>query len=192
MPARPFQEAVELLRASYQEKEVLKEGSERITVTLMIPRVRRVVVLRQDTPNTSVALVPPEANDEIHRGSGEVIDLPIYENDVLHALGATGGLPGTDAAREIYVIRREAAQNAAFMNAQMLQTLTSGQAGVDANPNIIRIPLAVEAVRSRRASGRQHDLARRRCRLCPAPQRVLCYRWSAAGGPDRVAPRPRH
>ncbi|KAA5539348.1 sugar ABC transporter substrate-binding protein [Roseiconus nitratireducens] len=132
-------EAVDVIRKAYGEKQVLKAGSERISVDLIVPRVRRVVVLRQDTPDPRVALVPPQANAEIHRGSGEVIDLPIYENDVLHALAATGGLPGTDAARELYVIRREAAENTAFMNAEMLQTLaTSGS-----NPNIIRIPLAV-------------------------------------------------
>lgn len=137
-------EAKDVIREACFAKQVLTEGSERINLSLVIPRVRRVVVLREDTPNTSVALVPPEANDEIHRGSGQVIDLPIYENDVLHALAATGGLPGTDAAREIYVIRREAAQNNAFMNATTLQTLTSGMAGVSANPNIVRIPLAVQ------------------------------------------------
>ncbi|MEO1525181.1 MAG: polysaccharide biosynthesis/export family protein [Planctomycetota bacterium] len=136
-------EAIEEVRKAFRAKDILKEGNERISIQLQIPRVRRVIVLREDTPNTSVALVPPEANPEIHRGSGEVIDLPIYENDVLHALASTGGLPGTDAARELYVIRREAAQNTAFMNAQLLQTLTSGDLGVDVNPNVIRIPLAV-------------------------------------------------
>ncbi|MEO1617650.1 MAG: polysaccharide biosynthesis/export family protein, partial [Planctomycetota bacterium] len=137
-------EGIEVIRKAYRDKEVLKEGNEQINLSLVIPRVRRIVVLREDTPNTSVALVPPEANNEIHRGSGQVIDLPIYENDVLHALAATGGLPGTDAAREIYVVRREAAQNNAFMNANLLQTLSSGAAGVAVNPNIIRIPLAVQ------------------------------------------------
>ncbi|MEM0926975.1 MAG: polysaccharide biosynthesis/export family protein, partial [Planctomycetota bacterium] len=137
-------EAIEAIREAYRAKEVLKEGSERINLSLVIPRVRRVVVLREDTPNASVALVPPEANDEIHRGSGQVIDLPIYENDVLHALAATGGLPGTDAAREVFVIRREAAQNNAFMNAEILQTLTADSAGTLPNPNIVRIPLAIQ------------------------------------------------
>ncbi|MEL6108402.1 MAG: polysaccharide biosynthesis/export family protein [Planctomycetota bacterium] len=136
-------EAIESVRNAFRAKDILKEGNERISIQLQIPRVRRVIVLREDTPNTSVALVPPEANPEIHRGSGEVLDLPIYENDVLHALASTGGLPGTDAARELFVIRREAAQNTAFMNATMLQKLTSGELGIEVNPNVIRIPLAV-------------------------------------------------
>lgn len=144
LAGKTIPETTELIRQAYRAKDILKEGNERINVGLQIPRVRRVVVLREDTPNEAVALVPPQANDEVHRGSGQVIDLPIYENDVLHALAATGGLPGTDAARELYVIRREAAQNTAFMNAQTLQTLTTGAAGVSVNPNIIRIPLAVQ------------------------------------------------
>lgn len=137
-------EAVAVVRQAYRNAKVLKEGAERINVGLIIPRVRRVVVLREDTPSTQVSLVAPTTNDEIHRGSGEVIDLPIYENDVLHALAATGGLPGTDATRELYVIRREAAENNSFMNAKLLQKLTSGAAGVEVNPNIVRIPLAVQ------------------------------------------------
>ena len=30
-------------------------------------------------------------------GTGQIIDLPAYQNDVLTALARTGGLPGTDA-----------------------------------------------------------------------------------------------
>ncbi|MCA9139341.1 MAG: polysaccharide biosynthesis/export family protein [Planctomycetales bacterium] len=144
LAGKTIPEAIEVIRQAYRAKDILKEGNERINVGLQIPRVRRVVVLREDTPNETIALVPPQVNDEVHRGSGQVIDLPIYENDVLHALAATGGLPGTDAARELYVIRREAAQNTAFMNERMLQTLTTGPEGMSVNPNIIRIPLVVQ------------------------------------------------
>ena len=133
--------AIESIREAYRKERVLKEGLERITVTLIMPRVRRVVVLREDTPSPNVALVPPVVNAEIHRGSGEVIDLPVYENDVLHALAATGGLPGTDAARELFVIRREAAINPAMMNAQALEKMTQQQAQGE-HPHVIRIPLA--------------------------------------------------
>jgi hypothetical protein len=39
------------------------------------------------------------------RGTGKVVDLPAYENDVLHALNETGGMPGTDAKNEILIYR---------------------------------------------------------------------------------------
>lgn len=133
-------EAVEKIKQAYLDENVLQEGKERITVDLLIPRVRRIVVLRQDTPNTAVALTPPGVVDQVHRGSGEVIDLPIYENDVLHALGATGGLPGTDASRELYVIRNGAGINTQFLDEESLQGLVGGEHG-PINPGVIRIPL---------------------------------------------------
>lgn len=133
-------EAVEKIKQAYLDENVLQEGKERITVDLLIPRVRRIVVLRQDTPNAAVALTPPGVVDQVHRGSGEVIDLPIYENDVLHALGATGGLPGTDASRELYVIRNGAGINTQFLDEEALQGLVGGEHG-PINPGVIRIPL---------------------------------------------------
>jgi protein involved in polysaccharide export with SLBB domain len=39
------------------------------------------------------------------RGTGKTIDLPAYENDVLRALNASGGLPGVDAKNEVTIIR---------------------------------------------------------------------------------------
>ena len=41
------------------------------------------------------------------RGSGRVVNLPAYSNDVLHALAETGGLPGLDAENTIYIIRHQ-------------------------------------------------------------------------------------
>ncbi|WP_404310511.1 polysaccharide biosynthesis/export family protein [Neorhodopirellula lusitana] len=135
-------QAIDRIKKVYFDKDVLQEGKERVTVDLLIPRVRRVVVLREDTPNTSVALVSPGAVDEIHRGSGQVIDLPIYENDVLHALAHTGGLPGTDAARELYVIRSGVGLNTQFLSGGALESIVSGGDGGQCNPGVIRIPLA--------------------------------------------------
>lgn len=98
-------ELIEKLKADYREKKIVEKGRERILVTLLIPRVTRVAIIREDTPTPNVQLVNPGVVDHIHRGSGEVIDLPAYENDVLHALAATGGMPGTDAASEVWVFR---------------------------------------------------------------------------------------
>jgi hypothetical protein len=39
------------------------------------------------------------------RGQAEVVDLPAYENDVLHALAATGGLPGLDCINQVWILR---------------------------------------------------------------------------------------
>ena len=127
----------------YRDEDILQEGRERITLSLMVPRLSRVIVLREDTPDPSVSLNSPQSVDQIHRGSGEVIDLPVYENDVLHAMSFTGGLPGTDAAREVYVIRKQAGISNQFLSAGNLQSIVSGGQGDGCNnPNVVRIPLA--------------------------------------------------
>lgn len=134
-------EAVEKIRALYVEAGVVQKGRERITVGLITPRVKRVIVLREDTPSAPVAITNPSLNKEIHRGSGEVIDLPIYENDVLHALASTGGLPGTDAKRELWVIRNNGLADYRYVNADQLNLMVQQGALVSENQNVIRIPL---------------------------------------------------
>jgi protein involved in polysaccharide export with SLBB domain len=134
-------EAVEKIRAQYVEDKVVQKGRERITVGLLTPRVHRVVVLREDTPATNVAIVNPAAIKEIHRGSAQVIDLPVYENDILHALSVTGGLPGTDAKRELWVIRNSGAPDRSYINFEQVNTLVQGVIPGTNSPEVIRIPL---------------------------------------------------
>ena len=83
-------EATEAVKRGYREKEVTKKETERVQVSLISARVHRVVVMREDTPSTPVSLVTPGQVDHIHRGSADVVDLPVYENDVLHALASMG------------------------------------------------------------------------------------------------------
>ncbi|WP_168565314.1 polysaccharide biosynthesis/export family protein [Crateriforma spongiae] len=131
-------QATDKIRKTYREADMIAAGRERVSVGLITPRVKRVVVLREDTPATPVALASPQAVDEVHRGSGEVIDLPVYESDVLHALAATGGLPGTDAERELYVIRRSPTIDYRFMNIEQLQTMVDT---LGPESGVVRIPL---------------------------------------------------
>jgi hypothetical protein len=98
-------EVSEKIREVYRGQEIIQANRERVSVSLVTPRVKRIVVLRQDTPNPSAALTPPGVVEQIHRGSASIVDLPAYENDVLHALAYTGGLPGTDAVEEAWVMK---------------------------------------------------------------------------------------
>ena len=41
-----------------------------------------------------------------------MVELPTYENDLLHALTATGGLPGVDAQNEVWIFRNGSSENA--------------------------------------------------------------------------------
>jgi hypothetical protein len=76
------------------------------------------------------------------------VDLPAYENDVLHALAATGGLPGLDAVNEV-VIQRGYFQDGPERDA-LLQELQAPPAacnpylaGALRGEQTIRIPLRV-------------------------------------------------
>ncbi len=142
---------VEAIRSAYYQNNVILEGQGRITVSLLIPRTKRVVVLREDAPSPQMVLTNAGAVEQTHRGSGEVVDLPIYQNDVLHALTATGGLPGSDGSREVYVIRAAGGFTERFLKSSDPNSLVSDYVTApvhdtmsvvsDSNPSIIRIPL---------------------------------------------------
>jgi protein involved in polysaccharide export with SLBB domain len=135
-------EVTDLIKKAYREKQVIQQDAEKVQVALVTPRVHRVVVLREDTPSPQVQLVSPGQVDHIHRGSGEVIDLPVFENDVLHALAATGGLPGTDAAREVWVFKRSGLTDPHAIQPEELQLRTAGfTPGSEESQQVIRIPL---------------------------------------------------
>lgn len=138
-------DVVQTLRSAYYEQNILLEGQGRIAVELMVPRTHRVVVLREDVAATAANYAPASNVEQSRRGSGNVVDLPIYENDVLHALAATGGLPGSDAANEVFVIRGQAAAGAGVLGDQSVEKIIetlSPETMTDAE-SIIRIPLAV-------------------------------------------------
>lgn len=135
-------EATTAVKNAYRDKQITKEDSERVIVSLVTARVHRIVVLREDTANQVVQLVQPGQVDHIHRGSADVVDLPVYENDVLHALSITGGLPGTDAAREIWVFKRSGLEDPrAVSSAELMARAASYQDSEENRRQVIRIPL---------------------------------------------------
>jgi protein involved in polysaccharide export with SLBB domain len=91
------------VRDLYIKRDLLRPETERIYLSLMHPRVHRVVVVRQESATFSVGPEGPIGNSK--RGTSYVVDLPAYESDVLHALAQTGGLPGLDAYNEVIVFR---------------------------------------------------------------------------------------
>ena len=91
-------EATEAVRRAYTiagPEPILKEDSQ-VSLTLIRRRSVRVLVIREESGGVA---------EVTKRGNGEVIDLPAYENDVLHALSETGGLPGLDAENQILIYR---------------------------------------------------------------------------------------
>jgi Polysaccharide biosynthesis/export protein len=82
-----------------------------ISVTLQRPRMTRVLVFRQEGaiagPQTLAAGQLNLGN--LKRGTGKVVQLSAYHNDVLTALSETGGMPGTDVENTVYIVRARTA-----------------------------------------------------------------------------------
>ncbi|MFL5328016.1 MAG: sugar ABC transporter substrate-binding protein [Gemmataceae bacterium] len=98
-------DAQKKIKDVYVEKGIYRRGDRtlnQLIVTLYRARQFHVLVVRQDSGEV------PLANNTYlssKRGSGYVLDLPAYENDVLTALTRSGGLPGNDAKNEVIIQR---------------------------------------------------------------------------------------
>jgi hypothetical protein len=136
-------EATDAIRMHYADKQLLKPDIDRVLVTLVQSRQEQVVVFRQEAANFSVGLGGVISTAK--RGTGHVVDLPAYENDVLHALAQTGGLPGLDAYNEVIIFRgafHDVAERTLLM--QQMETAPEGpRARLTLAPGCqaIRIPL---------------------------------------------------
>jgi protein involved in polysaccharide export with SLBB domain len=133
----------EAIRRLYVEKKLLKEGNERVLVSLLQPRYSSILVLRQEA--TTFAYNQDERVPNSKRGLGFQIDLPAYENDVLHALTRSGGLPGLDACNEVVVLRscfRTPTERAALLGS--IGKVRADQSPLPMMPGggeVVRIPL---------------------------------------------------
>lgn len=144
-----LEQATDEIRAAYTvNKKILPEGKDRIIVTLQRPRMERIMVIREEgSAGTSPSANTATANTAglVKRGTGETVDLPAYENDLLHALNKTGGLPGLDAENEVLIIR------GGFQDARQRELLMAQMAAcrnpcdcpmtLPDDPNVVRIPI---------------------------------------------------
>ena len=133
---------------AYSEEEILLKGSEKIIVTLMKRRTYNILVIREDLVNgsTSSSIRDNETfiEDSIQTQSFS-IELPAYENDVLHALSETGGMPGERALNEIVVLRGARNSLADFNSIIREVNVSGGESGTTINDaNKIRIPIEAE------------------------------------------------
>ncbi|MGE0756278.1 MAG: polysaccharide biosynthesis/export family protein [Pirellulaceae bacterium] len=136
-------------RAYTVDSQILPKGKDRIIVTLIRKRTINVVVMRQDGVRESAAslngVIVPQANAT----RGQVVQLEAYKNDVLHALAATGGLPGLDAKNEVLVLRTsrlDAQKRDAFVR-EFFSTPVEPclcRPPLPDDPAILRIPLRLQ------------------------------------------------
>ncbi len=146
-------EVEQRIRKAYiSDRQILKEGRDRILVSVMRERTVRVIVVREDAQ----AITQQGGGNQVISGStrageGFTLDLPVYKNDLMHALAETGGLPGLNAKNEVKIIKSERMRGKDAV--EYLDTLYGPgcQPCVDAccpttnfdDPAAIRIPLRV-------------------------------------------------
>ena len=142
-------QAVDRIREAYREKGVLRQERDNISVDLIRARTVKVFVLREDqggiTGVAAPSLISRTQQVLSRRGTADALDLPIHENDVLHAIAATGGLPGIDAFNEVWILHASDIDEAI-----RLELMSDLQAGRIPDTTIqgqgtafIRIPLRV-------------------------------------------------
>ncbi|QDV73041.1 Polysaccharide biosynthesis/export protein [Botrimarina mediterranea] len=99
---------------AFLDKEIIREEDFRIIVTLLRPRTVRVLVVREDQVEPSVTIRNPglrgigASSTTIGGGAtptGNALELPIYENDLLNALTSTGGVPNNARTPEVVIYR---------------------------------------------------------------------------------------
>lgn len=119
-----LEETAEVIRSTYLAENVLRDELTYPVVTLLRARTYHITVIREDTGRQG-----PLGND--HSATGMTVDLPAYQNDILGALMATGGLPGLAAKNEIQIYKHArrslSPQNQTIMIAgENLEALPSG------------------------------------------------------------------
>src|SRR6056297_1535194 len=143
----------ERVRRTYIDEQILREEKARPVVTLIQERTYNIIVVRQDNVGGgggggggggAIGGTTDES------ATGRMVKLPAYQNDILHALVATGGLPGVNAKNEVKVLRASKADKR--KRALFVQQFYQHQAAVACDPcacppelpedpTVLRIPL---------------------------------------------------
>lgn len=141
------------IRDTYIEEDILRAEKARPIVTLIRERTFDVIVVREDASQLTSVNAGNIRGGSDFSASGGLVKLPAYQNDILHALVETGGLPGLNARNEVKVLRASQAdqrKRAQFMRdfyaqqqAAMLDPCACPPKLPD-DPSILRIPLRVK------------------------------------------------
>ncbi len=133
------------IRRAYTEGEhpILKESNARIIVTLLRERRYHVIVVRQDVQSETVR---GSLGGSAEVGKGQIVELKAYQNDVMHALAETGGLPGLNAKNEVKILRgrlADAERRDAFVSEfyKTYQDPCMCPPPLPEDPSIVTIPL---------------------------------------------------
>lgn len=188
-------QAQDKIRDQYVQDQILKEGQEKIVVTLMRRRMYRVSVIREESGNAvgGGGQAGSLAIGSTKRGTGVTVDLPAYENDVLHALNLTGGLPGLDAKNEIYILRGTSED--AVRQDEIIAQLKAARNPCDCpcpeppDPSVTRIPIRFYP--EQLPQFREEDIILNTGDIIyiPTREREIFYTGGALGGGSYPIPR---
>jgi hypothetical protein len=145
LSGKTLTQAADAIRQSYLDLGILPEG-QAVSITLLKPRTHRVMVLREDVMSQVPQLINIAQVPYTRKGTGDVLDLPAYENDVLHVLAATGGLPGIETYNHVWVLKSATTQGVAEeARARVAAGEDAAQVfrALNAQRTAIRIPLRV-------------------------------------------------
>ena len=132
------QEAEKAVRDAIFNGKKLLQPDQRVSVQLLQKRRYQITVVREDNQP-----VPVQTGSQVYggnrRGNGFNLSLVAGENDVLHALNATGGPPGLDAKNEITVLRNT--KGKPFDPSVLLDGVARKQLIMNGDVVAVRIPL---------------------------------------------------
>ncbi|WP_146522262.1 polysaccharide biosynthesis/export family protein [Stieleria varia] len=141
------------VREAYIDSDILRPEKARPIVTIIKERTVDVIVVREDgggglSTNNLGSQFLTGGSDRSARGG--LVKLKAYQNDILHALVETGGLPGLNAKNEVKVLRANRT-NQAIRDKFMEQFYAQQRAAMldpcacapelPEDPTILRIPL---------------------------------------------------
>ncbi|OYP37331.1 polysaccharide biosynthesis/export family protein [Rhodopirellula sp. MGV] len=143
------------IRDAYIDNDILRTDKARPIVTIIQERTVDVIVVREDGGGGQGLLRNAASSDFLRGGSdrsasGGLVKLKAYQNDILHALVETGGLPGLNAKNQVKVLRastrnREAREEfLAKYRKQRLAAMADPCAclpKLPEDPTVMRIPL---------------------------------------------------
>ncbi len=145
----------EAIRDAYIDEEILRPEKARPIVTIIKERTYDIIVVREDGGNLNTQSLAADfiRGTSDRSASGAMVKLPAYQNDVLHALVETGGLPGLNAKNEVRVLRASLADQR--KRSQFMQQFYAQQQAalldpcvcppeLPEDPSILRIPLRVK------------------------------------------------
>jgi len=133
------------VRQTHQDRGIIAAGQPG-SITPVKARVQRVLVLREDIESNAPTFIPKTSAPATRKGEGDIVDLPAYENDLLHLLAATGGLPGIETYAHAWILKSTSPEAAADAQARVGGGEDAGQVfrALNAQRTAIRIPLKIK------------------------------------------------